>query len=263
MSEELLNTPEGVNLDNTSTEIETDPYEQEARSQGWVPKEEYQGDPGKWRGSKEFVERGELFGKIDSLGKELKETKKALTMLQDHHTKVKETEYKRAVDELKALQKQHLEEGNSDGYIETTELLTELKAEQAVRKAQEDQPKNTGVDPRFVQWVNDNRWYNADQEMREYADTLGLGFASRNPNMDPEDVLKYVTSQVKSRFKDKFQNPNRNKPSTVEGTSNSAPVKVNSFELSEEEKKVMNTFVRAGVMSKDEYIAQVKSMRGV
>ena len=34
------------------------------------------------------------------------------------------------------------------------------------------------------------------------------------------------------------------------------------FELSEDERKVMNTFIRAGVMTKDEYISQVKAMRG-
>jgi len=71
----------------------SDPYEDQAREQGWRPKEEYEGDPEKWRPAKEFVERGELFGKIDHMGKELKETRKALKMLQEHHSKVKETEY--------------------------------------------------------------------------------------------------------------------------------------------------------------------------
>jgi len=63
--------------------IAADPYESEAREQGWKPQDEYEGDPNKWRPAKEFVERGELFGKIDSLGKELKETRKALKMLQE------------------------------------------------------------------------------------------------------------------------------------------------------------------------------------
>ena len=89
---------------------QVDSYEQQAREQGWRPKEEYEGDPEKWRPAKEFVERGELFGKIDHMGKELKETRKALKMLQEHHSKVKETEYNNALKELKALQKKHLEE---------------------------------------------------------------------------------------------------------------------------------------------------------
>ena len=186
--------PEVVPEQQTETntpEVVVDPYEAEAREQGWRPKEEFDGDPVKWRPAKEFVERGELFGKIDHLGKELKETKKALKMLQEHHAKVKDTEYKRAVDELKALQKKHLEEGNSDGYLETTELLTDLKAEQKAREVLEvNQPQQP--DPRFIAWVDQNKWYSKDPEMRQYADVLGTGYASANPGLDPEDVL-YVS----------------------------------------------------------------------
>lgn len=254
-----------VQVEQTSaepqTEVQVDPYEAQAREQGWRPKEEFEGDESKWRPAREFVERGELFGKIDSMGKELKETRKALKMLQEHHSKVKETEYNNALRELKALQKKHLEEGNSDGYLEATELLTDLKAEQ---KAREVVVQNTPQqpDPRFVDWQSANKWYNTDREMREYADTIGMGYAQRNPGIDPVDVLKFVESQVKTRFKDKFENPNRTRPSAVEGNSTPASKK-SSFELTEDERRTMNTFVRAGVMTKDEYIAEVKKMRGV
>lgn len=264
MAEENL-IPQGGEqvVENNEPQTQTDPYEEQAREQGWRPLEEFEGDKSKWRSAKEFVERGELFGKIDSMGKELKETRKALKMLQEHHTKVKETEYKRAIEELKALQKRHLEDGNSDGYLETTELLTDLKAEQKAREVAAEvtrqQPKQP--DPRFVTWANENKWYNSDQDMREFADTVGMGYAQRNPGVDPIQVLEYVTAQVKSRFKDKFVNPNRTKPNSVEGASTQAGNK-SSFELTEEERKVMNTFVRTGVMTKEEFIAEVKKMRG-
>lgn len=236
--------------------------ETKAREQGWRPKDEWEGEPDKWRDAKEFVERGELFNKIDTMGKELKETRKALKMLQEHHTKVKETEYKRAVDELKSLQKKHLEDGNSEGYLETTELLTDLKAEQKAREViEETTPKK--VDPRFMDWVRENSWYSQNAEMRKYADAIGMGYAQNNPGIDPEDVLVYVTSEVKQRYKDKFENPNRRKQ-TVEGTSTTANAgKKSTFELTDDERKVMNTFVRQGTMTKEDYIEEVKRMRGV
>ena len=266
MSDELqVSTPElndaPVETNTPESTPQVDSYEDEARNQGWKPKDEYEGDPAKWRPAKDFVERGELFGKIDHMGKELKETRKALKMLQEHHTKVKETEYVRAVDELKALQKRHLEEGNSDGYLETSELLTDLKAEQKAREVV-GAAAPAPVDPRFTEWVGANKWYEKDAEMREYADVVGNGYAQRNPGLDPEDVLVYVSKQVKKQFAEKFVNPNRNKPSAVEGASTGAANK-SSFELTEDERKVMNTFVRSGVMSKEEYIAQVKQMKGV
>ena len=245
--------------------IESDPYESEAREQGWRPKEEFEGDPEKWRPAKEFVERGELFGKIDTLGKELKETKKALKMLQEHNSKVRETEFKRAVEELKGLQKKHLEEGNSDEYLNTTELLTDLKAEQKAREVlnqQQAAEQRNQVDPRFTEWAAKNSWYEKDADMRQFADTLGLGYAQANPGVDPDVVLEYVSKQVKQAFRDKFENPNRNRPSAVEGKSTPSTAKKDSIELSDDERRVMNTFIRQGVMTKEEYIAQVKAMRG-
>lgn len=272
MTEEVIvadsnvETPVVQATEQTQT-TQVDSYESQAREQGWKPKEEYDGDPEKWKPAKEFVERGELFGKIDTLGKDLKETRKALKMLQEHHAKVKETEYKRAVDELKTLQKKHLEEGNSDGYLEATELLTDLKAEQKARSVvAESQPQ--GPDPRFVNWVSANKWYEKDAEMRKYADVVGLGYSKSNPDLDPEDVLKYVEGEVKARFKDKFVNPNRTKPSAVEGAGSVTPTSKSSFELTDDERRVMNSFMRAGIigangMTKEEYISQVKATRGV
>lgn len=242
-------------------EQSVDTYEEQAREQGWKPKEEYQGDPSKWRPAKEFVDRGELFSKIDTMGKELKETKKALAMLQEHHSKVRETEYNKALLELKTLQKKHLEEGNSDGYLETTELLTDLKAEQKAREVvKEVTPPQQ--DPRFISWLGDNKWYQKEVEMREFADSIGMGYAQTHPNQDPEEVLQYVTVQVKKRFPDKFVNPNRNKPGAV-GTSDTNIESRGSFQLTEDERRTMNTFIRSGVLTKEQYISELKAMRGL
>jgi hypothetical protein len=239
-------------------------YEQKARDAGWVSQEEWTGDPDKWRPAREFVDRGELFSKIDSMGKELKEAKKTLKMMQEHHSKVKESEYNRAVADLKALQKQHLEEGNSDGYLETTELLTDLRAEQKARAViQETVPAANEPHPSFVEWQNKNDWYSKDKEMHDYADAIGLGYAQQHPELEPEEVLKYVSTQVRGRFRERFVNPNRAKPSVVEGTNNTATPKKTSIELTEEERKVMNTFVRAGVMTKEVYLDEIKKLRGV
>jgi len=247
-------------------EVKVDPYEEKARSEGWVSKEEWESNPDnspeKWRPAKEFVERGELIAKISAVGSELKETKKALKMLQEHHTKVKESEYQRAVNELKEAQKKHLTDGNADEYLKTTEILTDLKAEKKAREVY-DANAQPETDPRFTAWVEENKWYNQDQDMREFADSIGTGYAQRNPNLDPEDVLRYVTTQVKKNFREKFENQNRSKPTSVEGASASVTPKKSSFELTDEERRVMNTFVRTGVMTKEEFIDEVKKMRGV
>lgn len=248
------------NLDTTTSHAEVDPYEAAAREQGWKPESEWTGDKSKWRNSKEFVDRGELYGKIDTMGKELKDTKRALQMLQEHHSKVKETEYKKAVEELKALQKKHLESGDSDGYLETTEILSDLRAEQKAREiVKEITPAQ--VDPRFSAWIDSNKWYESKPEMRQYADVIGQGYAKQNPGIDPTEVLKYVTSEVKHRYKEFFQNPNRDRPNSVESGTRAA-TSTKAFEMSDDEKRVMNTFVRQNIMSREDYIAELKAQKG-
>ena len=255
---------------NKTEQVKADPYEDQAREMGWRPQDEWEGEPEKWRGAKEFVERGELYGKIDTVSRELKETRKALKMLQEHHSKVREAEYNRAVEELKAAQKKHLEDGNADEYIKTTELLTDLKAEQKAREVvKEVTPKEQGtLDPRFIEWQKENSWYERNSEMRDFADTIGQGYASRNPGVNPVEVLKYVTREIKKHYKEQFENPNRSKPNAVESGSKQTSGKKPSYELTDEERKVMNAFIRQGVigeggMTKEEYIEQVKLSKGI
>jgi tetratricopeptide (TPR) repeat protein len=249
--------------EESTPEVETPQYseiEQQAIEQGWRPKAEWEGDETKWRDAKEFVERGELYSKIDTMGRDLKDTKKALKMLQEHHSKLKEVEYNKALTELKAAQKKNLESGDADAYLETTELLTDLKAEQKAREVYQESMPQT-VDPRFTAWVDRNQWYAKEPAMKKYADLIGEVYARQNPDLEPVDVLDYVTKEIKVKFKDKFVNPNRNKPGAVEGSTNaSTPSK--KFEMSEDEVKVMNTFIRQKIMTKEEYIAELKKVRG-
>lgn len=51
-----LSTVVGTEEVVTKNEVQVDPYEQQAKEQGWKPKEEFQGDPSLWRGAKEFVD---------------------------------------------------------------------------------------------------------------------------------------------------------------------------------------------------------------
>ena len=176
--------PEVIENETPGSTVQTNPYEGEAREMGWRPKEEWQGEPEKWRDAKEFVERGELYGKIDTVSRELKETRKALKMLQEHHSKVKDVEFKRAVEELKLAQRKHLEDGNADEYLKTTELLTDIKAEQKARQVVEEvTPKQPQVDPRFTEWTKENTWYEKNMDRRDYLIFFEKAYVRSLPNL--------------------------------------------------------------------------------
>ena len=117
--------------------------------------------------------------------------------------------------------KQSLYDENEKLRLQYIKDQPKREAEQKAREVvAEVTPKQSGVDPRFIDWVSENSWYEKNQEMRDYADIIGQGYAAKHPGINPELVLKYVTKEVKSRFKDSFQNPNREKPTAVEGENN-------------------------------------------
>ena len=76
--------------------------EQRALDQGWVPKDEWAGEPDDWRPAREFLDRGELFKKIDDQNRTIKDLKRAQADFAKHHEKVREIEFKRALESLKA-----------------------------------------------------------------------------------------------------------------------------------------------------------------
>ena len=81
-------TPEQVKEEPQYTEIQL-----KAIDQGWIPKEEFDGDPEAFIDAAEFVRRGELFEKIEKQSKQLKAVREALEAFRIHHSKVKENEY--------------------------------------------------------------------------------------------------------------------------------------------------------------------------
>jgi len=210
-----------------------------------------------------FVAKGELIDRIEQLGKKLKESEKTLTLLKEHHSKVKDTEFKNAVAFLKAQKKEAYEQGDVDKIIELDDKIAEFRDTQKRQKeAEANENKSSDVHPDFESWVNNNNWYEKNVEMREDADSIGARYKRNNSGKTPVEILDYVTTQIKKLYPEKFQNQNRNKPSSVEGGGQRQGVSRDTFQLTEEEERAMKTFVRQGIMTKEEYVSQVKSMRG-
>lgn len=232
--------------------------EQRAMAQGWVPQDQYTGN-GKWRPAEEFLDRGELFAKIDEQNRRLKATESTQSELKRHLERVRKTEYQRALDTLRAEKKSALVDGDADAVVEIDEKIADLREEQKVAEQQPIVQVQEGPDPTFVVWLNRNQWYNQDRAMKVYADNIAEELATKG--LSKVQLLVAVEQETRKEFAHKFQNPNRSKPGTVEGGTSKSTAKNDSFELSDAEKQVMNKFVRAGVMTKEEYIADIKAER--
>lgn len=242
--------------------VEPTEVEKQAMEQGWVPKDQWNGE-GKWRDAESFLDRGELFGKIDRQNRELRSLKEAQHDFKRHLETVRATEYKRALADLKAQKKEALREGDADAVVEIDEQMEEVREEEfAARQAAASRPaQSNGEDhPEFVSWKNKNSWYSNNAEMRKFADAYGAGL--RANGVSPSEVLRDVEATVKQKYATRFSNPNREKASAVEGNAGSAAsTKADKFKLSDGEHRMMKRIVATGAITEEKYIADLKLVK--
>ncbi len=249
------------NTESQSSQPQFSEVEQKAMEHGWVPEDQYSG-PGKWRSAEEFLDRGELFSKIDEIKREAKAARADANVLRQHLELVRKNEYNRALATFREEKKQALDDGDAEGVIKAEEKIEALKA-QAVQAAvqQQQAPASTEPDPQFVVWKARNSWYETNKAMKVYADQIGHELFMSG-EMSPKDVLVEVERRVKQEFAEKFRNPNRDKPGTVEGTTHKGTSKKDSFELTDVEKQMMKRLVKAiPGFTEEQYIADIKADR--
>lgn len=266
MSEEL-NLPDGASAPEGEQQVESTPQhtpvELKAMEMGWRPKEEFDGNEDDFIDAKEFVRRAPLFDKIEQQGRQLKNTIKALESFKQHYTKVKEVEYERALTTLKAQRKEALREGDPDRFDELDAQIKGVEKEADQIRAAHDIPlvKEERIDPAWQSWASRNRWYESTGYMREYADEVGKDLHSRG--MSPAEVLKAVEVAVRKEFPHKFSNPNKANAPSVDTGASPKQSSGDKFELTDTERQIMNSLVRAKVLTKEEYINDLKKAKGV
>lgn len=253
MAQEQIQEEQNKEAPVAPTEVEV-----RALEMGWKPKEDFDPDSGKeWIPADEFVRRKPLFDKIEAMSKELKNVRNGLDAFKQHHEKVKQTEYARAKDELLQQRKVAIDEQDATKAFEVSDKLRELELEQQ-RASQE---KVGETNPAFQEWLTENSWYAKDEELREFADALGIMYAKK---YTPAEVLVKVSEKVREKYSEKFRNPNKDKGSAVETASGKprAAKSNDSFQLNDMEKQIMQKLVRSGAMTEAEYIKELKRTRG-
>ena len=251
----------------TNEEVQTPQYsdiELKAMEMGWRPKDEFDGDEVDFVDAKEFVGRKPLYDKIASTTKQLKNVSNAVEAMKLHYGKIEEASYQRAIKELKAERKQALAEGDVDKFetlddeIKTVEKQVDLLREDVSKPIVKEEPT---VHPEFANWQNRNQWYASVKYMREFADEVGSRLAN---TMSPAEVLKEVEKAVRKELPHKFTNPNKSDAPDVGTSKGSGRVgKSESIELNAQELNIMNTLVRQGVLTKEQYISDLKKAKGI
>lgn len=240
-------------------------YEERALAEGWVPEDEWTGDPDQWRPAKEFLDRGELFRKIEDQKRELKHMRAAIEDLGRHHAEVKKIAFREALATLKAEKKEALEAGDHDAVVQIDDKIAEAREAQ---KALEVQPRqtvredNAAAQEVFSRWEVRNRWYRNDPAMKGAADEVARVLVERGIN-DPIVLLSEIDKQIRKEFPQKFENPNRAKAGAVEGSARPSSSRAkDEVVMSDQEKAIMKRIISTGVMTKEKYLEEFKARQG-
>ena len=271
MNEELKVETKVETVVEEVVEPQFTPVETDAMEQGWLPKEQWEEsgkDPAEWRTAKEFKERGEFFKTIHQTKRELKQTQTSLDALRKHHNFVFDQAYRKAKVELRKERRDAIKSEDFERLDEIETEIDKLDDEYSTQKTQMQtevaQAQNTGTPPEFEVWQSRNSWYTEDQDLHDYADAQGLIYTRRNPGANPLDVLRHVEADVKKKFPEKFGGrkaaPNAVAAPNRAGTGRKATAA--DYQLSETEQAIMNDLIKGGVMTKDEYIADLKKVKG-
>lgn len=270
MADEIVGNEGIVDPANAPKGAEPSEVEIRAREMGWIPKEEYEGDETVWLDAGEFVRRRPLFEKIDKQNRELKEIKRTVQMFAQHHAKVKEAEYQRALDTLKAQKVAAFEEGDAKKIVNIDDQIEDVKKEQKqfeAEQAQQVREEARQIHPEFEAWTNRNPWYTTSPEMKAFADVVGAK-AAGTPNQDgskksPAEVLKEVEKRVREEFSHRFMNKNREKPGAVEGASKPNGKANSEYVPNDYERRAAAKFVKQKLFASEaEYYKELQKLNG-
>lgn len=193
-----------------------------AEKMGWVDKEEWKGDPEKWRPAQEFVERGEnivpilkdRLVKVESdLAMALKMNAEELKAVRQQGYEQAKREYEKEIKILSEKEKDAVKLGDVDEWQRIQNEKSKIKPPEVVVEK-----KNEPV-PEFIDWHSKNDWYQKDDELTQFAEFVGAKLAVKN--LPPKEFYDTIGQRVKAAFPEKFTNANREKPSVAESGNRS------------------------------------------
>lgn len=205
--------------------------EERARRMGWVPQEDFRGDPEKWVDAEQFVERAHtelpiMRENLKRMERKLAQQEKVLADFREFASKSEERAFQRALEQIKTEQRQAVEDGDVARFDAAQKRFEALSKEIPAAPAA---PIDSAVQAEFAEWHSKNEWYTRDPEMTVFADAAGDYLAKIKPHLKgTPKFLEEVEKRVRREFPDRFENAKRREPGAVHGAgdeSDGAPAR--------------------------------------
>ena len=208
--------------------------EERARAMGWKPQHEYRGDPRRWTDAAEFIAHGEAALPIlrdqsrkmseklarqetdmSKLREEMAEQAAAVKHAMDLARNANDAGYKRAMDELKAKQREAVAVGDTETYDNVDAQIKAAEAERAtanitvpIPKAPEV-PKAPQMDRETTDFIADNPWFNDKPILNAAMVSAHLAIVKREgaaKGADLTDQYERAKAEVVEAFPQYFPN---------------------------------------------------------
>lgn len=186
-------------------------FEALARSEGWVPPEEWKGDPPRngFLSAEEFVERGKtvipiINAKLRKEQEARENLEKTLSEVKSFYDKSMERQRQELQSEIARLKKeraQAISEGDGDRF---DKIDAELQQLQSV-------PQQPPAE--LQQWLSANDWYQKDPALQAWAD--GRANQLRAEGTPPgKAILDRIAKEAREAFPERFEKPKPPSPET-------------------------------------------------
>ncbi len=235
--------------------------EKRAMEQGWKPQEQFDSSKGRrFIGAEEFLERGELFGKIEAQKNEVQHLKKVLKDLGQHIKTTEESSYQRALMALDRERQEAIKQGNTVAFQNLEQQMIEAhkykqSLEQLVPAFDEPpQPVQQALPSKDAQEFFDRNkaWFNPENPegvlMCKECEVIEEQLRFRNPKIQEKDLLLSIEKEIQRRYPEKFENPKRAEPQAVASKSVSGSAKASlSGSLTPRQRQFGEELVHYGV----------------
>lgn len=262
-NEEVVQTPEQVAVEN------------DARAMGWVPQGEYR-DGDHYVDAETFVKRGKeinpilrknneaLLKKLNEAQNEIAEVRKVakeFEQFQKDNAAQKVKALQQELDELKEKKKDAVSSGNGDAVVAIDDAIDIVKDQQReARKpvVESEQVKPAVVlDPVFIEWMEQNKWFSYDEKYTKMADAIGFDLSKKNPGLKGKDFFEKLDEELLSILPDGYRKTPRRNP--VEGASGNRPSgskRDKSYtSLPQDAKDACDRMVKQKLLTKEAYVA--------
>lgn len=243
--EDANNAGEGQNTTDEITEI--------AKAVGW--KEDGPLD------AKTFLRT--MPDRFGAQSKELKEIKHTVQGMAKQYKAATEASYKRGIAEAEARMKIAKESQDFEAF--------EAASDEKNRLVEASKTNESQLIPEVEEFIARNEWFDKDKVMTADALDYKERYLAKFPGAPPADVLDYVEKKMRRDYPDAFKSEKKEEdvkpPNAVEGAKGGGggnpkdPIAKLKASLTEDEKRVMDQFVKWGNMTEKDYLEEYAKVR--